>query len=39
LTNLGHHIDKLTVRNILRRHHTWPLLRNGGRRAWARRNC
>jgi transposase InsO family protein len=24
LTNLGHHIDKITVRNILRRHHLEP---------------
>jgi transposase InsO family protein len=24
LTNLGHHIDKITVRNILRRHHMEP---------------
>src|SRR5262249_15716704 len=24
LANLGHHIDKLTVRNILRRHHMEP---------------
>jgi putative transposase len=26
LANLGHHIDKLTVRNILRRHHREPAL-------------
>jgi hypothetical protein len=24
LANLGHHIDKITVRNILRRHHIDP---------------
>jgi putative transposase len=24
LTNLGHHIDKITVRNVLRRHHMEP---------------
>ena len=24
LANLGHHIDKITVRNILRRHHMEP---------------
>src|SRR5437899_10907100 len=36
LANLGHHIDKLTVRNILRRHHLEPApQRRGGGMSWA----
>jgi transposase InsO family protein len=35
LANLGHHIDKLTVRNILRRHHLEPApQRQKGRMSW-----
>ena len=36
LANLGHHIDKLTVRNILRRHHLEPApQRRQGGMSWA----
>jgi putative transposase len=36
LANLGHQIDKLTVRNILRRHHLEPAPRRGmGGMGWA----
>src|SRR5256886_314339 len=36
LANLGHHIDKLTVRNILRRHHLEPApQRRKGGMGWA----
>jgi hypothetical protein len=36
LANLGHHIDKLTVRNILRRHHMEPApQRRKGGMGWA----
>ena len=36
LANLGHHIDKLTVRNILRRHHMEPApQRRKGGMSWA----
>jgi putative transposase len=36
LANLGHHIDKLTVRNILRRHHLEPASqRRKGGMSWA----
>ena len=36
LANLGHHIDKLTVRNILRRHHMDPApQRRKGGMGWA----
>ena len=36
LANLGHHIDKLTVRNILRRHHMEPApQRRQGGMGWA----
>ena len=36
LMNLGHHIDKLTVRNILRRHHLEPApQRRKGGMGWA----
>jgi transposase InsO family protein len=36
LANLGHQIDKLTVRNILRRHHLEPApQRRQGGRSWA----
>lgn len=36
LANLGHHVDKLTVRNILRRHHMEPApQRRAVGRSWA----
>jgi transposase InsO family protein len=36
LANLGHHIDKITVRNILRRHHMDPAsIRRTGGMSWA----
>ena len=36
LANLGYHIDKITVRNILRRHHTAPApQRRKGGMSWA----
>lgn len=36
LANLGHHIDKITVRNILRRHHMDPApIRHKGGMSWS----
>jgi Homeodomain-like domain len=36
LANLGHHIDKITVRNILRRHHMDPApIRRKGGMSWS----
>jgi putative transposase len=37
LANLGHHIDKITVRNILRRHHMDPApIRRKGGMSWSK---
>jgi hypothetical protein len=36
LANLGHHVDKITVRNILRRHHIDPApKRRQGGMSWS----